>query len=125
MGHTSAVHSLWAQLRITKFPTGLQRSIIAEVVLPGPTSHTSPCPAFWVWLLESCLCFLCAARPRDHITAHMLMKQLLRCCSTPSAPASSQPPQQWSETNYCFNLSNATLQFPVTRMCRYVCYQHF
>lgn len=33
--------------------------------------------------------------------------------------------QQWSETNYNFNFSNATLQFPITEISRYFCYHHF
>lgn len=79
-----------AWLRITTFPAVFEGSIITEAVQPCPPITPPPTPlrVLLGGLLEGWLCFLCAARPRYHITAHMLMQQLPQ----PASPSTTPPP---------------------------------
>lgn len=97
--------------------------------LPPLPPARRPLPgSYWDGLSECWLCFLYAARPRYHITAHMLMQQLPqpsppgpRPTPTPVAASLGEPcsGRQWSETNYYFNRSDATSRLPITeiRVC--------
>lgn len=84
--HTSAVQTSTFNVlhlpsrRIAIFPPACEGSIITKATLARPPAPIHPLPTplrvLLGGLLESWLCFLCAARPRYHITAHMLMQQL-------------------------------------------------
>jgi len=75
-----------------------------------PTLHpsTAPmCPSQGLtWLLENWPCFLCVARPRYHITAHMLMQQLPKTPPPPPAPSQpllqSRPTMEWNKCWFQF-----------------------
>lgn len=129
---SNLLHQMLLMFFFTIFSAAREDSIMTEAEPPSRQTSFNPspqsqCPSQGLtWLLEGWLCFLCVARPRYHITAHMLMQQ--QNLPTPlllPRLLSAQPHRQWSEANQDFNLSTATLQSPIREISPHFCYRHF